>query len=136
MATYAVVADFEGLIAGWVTTDAAALEALLKRAERDIDSYLGIPVTIAGGPRIEPLLLSAGQREALKRATCWQAHYRFLQGEEFFVRDQHESVTGPDFGTRGTLSRISPAAEAELAGTGLSQVWRTVTPPAVVPQII
>lgn len=131
MATYAVVADFEGLIAGWVTTDAVALEALLKRAERDIDAYLGVPVTIAGGPRIEPLLLSAGQREALKRATCWQAWYREKMGEQFMVSDQHQFVTGPDFSSRGTLSRISPAAEAELAGSGLSRQWRTVSPPII-----
>jgi hypothetical protein len=40
MATYATQADFELYVEGWVTTDAAALERLLLRAERDVDRLL------------------------------------------------------------------------------------------------
>lgn len=40
MATYANQADFEGYVEGWVTSDPAALERLLERAEKDIDRIL------------------------------------------------------------------------------------------------
>jgi hypothetical protein len=43
MATYATQVDFTNYVEGWVTTDSDALEALLQRAEKDIDRIV-IPV--------------------------------------------------------------------------------------------
>ena len=130
MATYATLADLTAYIDSLVIDDPARTDALIMRAERDVDSYLGGPIPDGGGLKHDPATLPAGQREALKRATCAQTYYRILQGEDFFTRDQPTYMQGPDFTMRGQLARFSPLAEEELAGSGLSRQWRTVTPPA------
>jgi hypothetical protein len=38
---YAVAADYESFVEGWTTTNSAALDRLLERAERDVDSIVG-----------------------------------------------------------------------------------------------
>jgi hypothetical protein len=123
--TYANRTDFEAYVEGWVTDNSSALDRLLERAERQIDQYVG-PYGIQanglkfGAPKTtNELGLSDGQVEALKRATCAQAEYRWYMGDEFFARDQHSSTSGPDFSTTGSLSRIGPKAREELLGSGL-----------------
>jgi hypothetical protein len=124
MATYASQADLEAYIEGWTTDDPDAVERLLERAERDVDSVLASPVPggrQATGLRLDPDGLPGWQAQALARATCAQAEYRFAMGEEFFVRAQHDRVYGPDFRTDGQLPYIGPKVERELAGTGLAR---------------
>ena len=141
---YATPADFAELIEAFepvTPLHAEQLERLLRRAERDIDHHIGGPLTATGALKLNPLLLTVGQAAALRRATIWQAYYRHLQrgeadNEQFFIEGQREFVSTPDLTVRGALPTISPAAETELAGSGLVQQWRTVTPPAVVPPII
>lgn len=120
MATYATVSDFEEYSEGWTTTDAAALERILERAERDIDRVISYQ-----GPRpdnqtlkLVPANLSLRDREAIRDATCAQAEYRIEKGERFFRQAQHQSVSGPQFSTTGTLPRIGPKVAEELARFG------------------
>jgi hypothetical protein len=124
MPTYATSAELTDYVAD---TPAAAslptdLDALLGRAERDVDSILITPVPggrETTGLRVDPASLPDWQAQALSRATCAQAEYRVTMGEEFFVRAQHDRVYGPDFRTDGQLPHIGPKVERELAGTGL-----------------
>jgi len=54
MAEYAVEADFEDYIEGWVTDDSAALERYLVRASRDIDRLVGGWPYLASGYKFDP----------------------------------------------------------------------------------
>ncbi len=118
---YASQADLEAYIEGWTTTDAAALERLLKRAERDVDTLLGAYARqSATGLKLDPAALTTLQANALSRATCAQAEYRIEMGEEFFVQAQYTYVAGPDFQRRGELPRIGPKVLPELAGHGFT----------------
>ncbi len=127
MPTYCARPDLLALIPGLAIDDPAATDVLIERAERDLDAYLGGPAPLAGGVRFLPELLTAGQAERLKRATAWQFVYRLEQLTTFDL-DQPEFLSGPDFTRRGKVSRIAPAAVEELAGTGLSRRWLTVSP--------
>ncbi len=129
MATYATLADLQAshIVYNRQNTR-AALEALLVRAEQDIDQYLGGPIPPDGKTKFAPEFLSAGQRNALRRATLAQAELRLELGDVWFSVDQHSYSAGPDFSHRGTLSRISPGAVAALAGSGLVTRWGTVSP--------
>lgn len=117
---YADVAAVESFIEGWVTEDVEALERLLERAERDIDTLLGSyvrdPTT---NLKLTPATLPTYQAAALSRATCAQAEYRFAMGEQFFVQSQYSFVSGPDFQRRGELPRVGPKVLGELADCGL-----------------
>lgn len=125
MATYALQTDFEEYVEGWTTTDAPALERLLQRAELDIDRAAGNWVYETNGLKFgHPLTtnekhLLAYQVAALKRATCAQAEYRHIMGEDWMRRAQHKSERGPDFGADGKLPRIGPKAAQELSDAGL-----------------
>jgi len=120
MPVYALGADFPSFVEGWFTTDAAALDRLLERAERDVDGLLGdyerVPAT---GLKLAPAALTTHQAYALRRATCAEAEYRFTMGEQFFVEDQYSFTAGPDFQRRGSLARVGPKVLSELADCGL-----------------
>lgn len=119
MSSYAVAADFASYVEGWQTDDSAALSRLLDRAERDIDTLLGdYTRNPATGLKLDPAALTTHQAYALRRATCAQAEYRFMMGEDFFVQDQFQFVSGPDFTRRGSLARIGPKVMGELANSG------------------
>lgn len=119
---YAQISDFEAYVEGWVTTDSDALNRLLMRAEHDLDQRLFPPVaqlTVADR-KVDPTTLTDEQTAALTAATCAQAEYRNAMGEDFFVRGQYESVSGPGgFSQKGRQPYIGPKVKAELAGTGL-----------------
>ena len=102
MATYATQADFEAYVEGWDTTDPAALERLLGRAERDVDGLLGYhPIIPATGRKLDPATLKDWEREALARAVCAQAEHRHLVTEPALAGASPEPglkrVKGPDF---------------------------------------
>ena len=126
---YASQADVESYIEGWTTTDPAALERVLERAERDIDGLLGDygdrqPAT---GRKLDPGALTTHQSYALRRATCAQAEYRIELGEDFFVQAQYTYVAGPDFQRRGELPRIGPKVLPELADNGFTMAVPVAT---------
>lgn len=125
MPSYATQQEFEAYVEGWTTSDPAALARLLERASRDVDSVLTAFSVESNGLRFgeirttNPKGLATWQADALSRATCAQAEYRNLQGEEFFVAYQHESVSGPEFSTKGRAPYIAPKVARELVATGL-----------------
>lgn len=123
MAAYATRAQFEAYVEGWATDDTAALDRLLRRASEDIDEYLGDYVLEEEGDyaglKLDPTELTYAEARALERATCAQAEYRFEMGEEFFVRPQFRSTSGPEFSTDGKPPIVAPKARRELAGSGL-----------------
>jgi hypothetical protein len=125
MPIYAQRADVEDFIDGWVTDDPSALDALIERAERDVDTYCGPWSVEANGLKFgDPATgnekgLTDGQVLALTRATCAQVEYRFVQGEEFMARAQYTQVKGPDFETHGQLPYIGPKVRRELDDAGL-----------------
>jgi hypothetical protein len=74
-----------------------------------------------GGTRWDIWSIEPFQINCLRRATCAQAEYRDQMGEDFFIRAQYASVTGPEFQTTGQLPLIGPKARRELNGSGLIQ---------------
>jgi hypothetical protein len=114
---------FEDYVEGWVTDDAAALDRLLERAERDVDAlFVLLPIITSGtyaGRRFDPTTLAAWEREALSNCVCAQAEFRFMRGEEQIARGRTAtSVKGPDFEQAysdvGTAGRYSPKLDIEL----------------------
>lgn len=125
MSAYASVEDFENYVEGWETDDQAALERILERASRDVDRFVGAQYRMQdngyrfGDLTVNPQALTQGQIDAVKRSTCAQAEYRITKGEEWFVEDQYEAVSGPDFATKGKLPRFGPKAREELRNSGI-----------------
>lgn len=123
---YATGVDFTAYVEGWTTTDAAALDRLLERAERDVDGlFRNLPIIPSGtfaGRRFDKTKLLVYEREALARAVCAQAEYRWTIGEEELAGGQPTKVKGPDFevehaaGPDGARRRYSPKLRNELAG--------------------
>lgn len=74
-----------------------------------------------GGTRWDIWAIMPFQVDALRRATCAQAEYRDQMGEDFYIRAQYASVTGPEFTTTGRLPLIGPKVRRELNGSGLIQ---------------
>lgn len=130
MATYATVSDFEDYVPDWITDDADALDDVLVQAEHDIDAAVGDYSLEANGLKLgtpggaNEKQLTPGQIIGLTRATCAQAEYRIAMGAEFFVKDQHQSVGGPDFNYSGELDYIGPKARQELDNAGLLRAKR------------
>jgi len=101
--------------------DDAELEALLERAERDVDRLLGpYAVDPLTGLKLDPLELAPAQAGAVARATCAAAEYRSAIGEDGWIeaRDGLTAVGGLSFDLR-PLVRASPKALEELAGHSL-----------------
>lgn len=100
MATYATVAEFEAYVEGWTTTNPDALEALLRKAERDVDRLLGpLPPRQDTGLKLDPAAdLYPYEREALARAVSAQAYHRHQRGDALTTPERQASkIDGPDF---------------------------------------
>jgi hypothetical protein len=131
MSTYATTADVTNYIEGYTVATGAetqALDRLIQRAERDVDSCVGfVPRDETTGRKFDPATLSVADRNALRDATCAQVEYRREMGPAFFVRPQHVEVKGPDFQTKGVLPFIGARVWQELEGSGLLRLttsWR------------
>lgn len=127
---YATREELNAYIVGGVTSlgfedDDKTINPILTQASRDVDQRVGFGWSMeSNGFRFgdlgqNPKQLSAAQLVALRRATCAQAEYRMVKGEEFFRHGQHKSTSGPDFSTQGKLPRFGPKASEELAASGL-----------------
>lgn len=128
MPTYATAAQlrtYTNLTEG-VLADAEA-NALLTRAEQDIDSIAVVDRAYdpATGRRFNPATLSTNEARILRRATCAQAEYRRVMGNDFFVAGQYASVSGPNYSTTGTLGAVGAQVWRELAGTGFIRLATT-----------
>lgn len=64
-------------------------------------------------------VLTDNQLRALVRATCAQVEYRMTMGDEFMVKEQHESQSGPGYSTSGQLRKVCGAAYTALGQGGL-----------------
>lgn len=126
MPTYATAADCESYIEGLTIDDAAAFDRLIERAEKDVDSALGVYTTRDDGLKIAPLELATGDRATLRDATCAQVEYRLSMGEDFFVKAQYAETQGPEFKTKGALPRVGPKTWQELEGSNLLRLTTTV----------
>lgn len=135
MSVYATRADVEAY--GVAVPAGAAGQAIIDRAERDVDRSLRGPL-LDTGLRYNPAetsvaaagYLTAVRKEALKRAVAAQTEYRLAKGEDFFIHAQHSRVSGPDFTTEGRLPYIGPKVYQELSGTGLA-AGRLISVPLV-----
>ena len=121
MPTYATAADCSAYIAGLAIDNPAEFDKLIEHAERDVDSLLTFTPPRTTALKVDPDDLETWQAGALTRAVCAQVEYRLAMGEEFFIRDQHDSERGPAFSVSGKLSRIGPKVLVELGSTGLVQ---------------
>jgi hypothetical protein len=136
MATYATQDDLLAYVPGLQINDPARAEALLLRAEREVDDlvawpgYYGATVSVFAlwpryrdpttGLRLHPTDLEAWQAAALNRAVCAQWEYHVAMGEDFFLRPQPAAVQQPEGGGyQGRLPMIGPKVYVELAGTDL-----------------
>lgn len=115
-ASYATEADFLEHVEGAVVDNSAALDRLLRRATRDVDSVLGpMPVITTGtyaGLKLDPGDLAAYERDALAGAVSAQAVHRQRRGTD--TEDgpafRRTRVSGPDF--------TEEYEDAATAGTG------------------
>lgn len=102
---------------------------LLTDAEKDVDRMAGkfFAVQLNGRRFGEPaganlLGLDVFQVERVRDATCAQAEYRRLMGEDFFVESQPASTQGPDFTEEGRAPKYGPKARDELSDGGLMKL--------------
>ena len=85
-ATYATSADLAAYVADNAEVSApSAADALLERAERDVDRVVGPWPVFSNGRKFDPPALTAPQRAALSRATCAAAEFRLTIGESELV---------------------------------------------------
>lgn len=101
---------------------------LIQKAERDLDSLavVGRP-TLENGHRFDPETLDEADQNTLTAACCAQAEYRLEMGPSFFIRGQHDEVSGPEFSTKGKLGKIGPQTMRELRATQLVKLTTTTT---------
>jgi len=123
MAAYATIEDYTEYTGGAAPTEASDEEAALLRALARASSQVDRVITWAGDRdetnhlriNLEDANLTDWDRVCLVRATCAQAEYRLVMGEEFFLGGQHTETTTPDgWGMKGALPHISPAVWIEL----------------------
>lgn len=55
----------------------------------------------------------------LTRATCAQVEYRLSMGDEFMVKEQYETQSGPGYSTSGQLRKVAGQAYTFLRQAGL-----------------
>lgn len=103
-------------------SDAACAQPI-RRAQRDIDVASGrwLPyddtgLKFASDTMIVPL--TDAEARALSQATCAQVEYRMTVGDDFMIREQYASQSGPGYGTSGTLKKVTGMAYAYLQPHG------------------
>lgn len=118
--TYCTADDVNAYVIGGTGLDAAALDPIIEFAERDIDRAAGSwAVDFVTGLKFAGMELAVNQTRALNRATCAQVEYRLAKGEQFFIEDQPETLSSPDYSRQGKEPRLGPKAKEELATGGL-----------------
>lgn len=122
MSTYATVEDFKEYtdIPAEMLPDDDTIQKVLNRAELDVDRYIAGTVDETSGLRVDPESLPVWQLQYLVNATCAQAEYRLIVGEDFFIQGSNDEVIqGPDFTISGTRRRFGIKAAQELRASGL-----------------
>lgn len=100
------------------------IEPILRKAQYDIDAAAGgwelyedTGLKFASDEFDD--VLTDDQLRALVRATCAQVEYRMTMGDEFMVKEQYESQSGPGYSTTGQLRKVCGAAYTALGQGGL-----------------
>lgn len=135
---YTDVAGFRNYILP-ETTDLldAAIEAMIIKAERDVDEFLGGGVPEANGrllgdPRgvdgsvVNPGDLDDWQIDKLSEATNAQTVYRLHWGEEFFILPQ-TPIEGEEYSTESKIPKFAPNAKSHLRSAGLITMSSRIT---------
>lgn len=119
--TYTTVEDFQAYMGQFFEVeDPATIEDVIRRAELDIDDYVGL-VPGDSGLAFDPETLEDPQKKLLSLATCNQTEYRLAMGEPFFTgMTQHQE--GADFSPKKTPARVAPFAKRTLVRAGLVQL--------------
>lgn len=109
-----------------VTSDQMPDEALaqpIARAVRDLDiavggwePYADTGLKFSSDTMTYPL--TDLEAQLLSDATCAQVEYRMTVGDDFMIRDQYKSQSGPGYGTSGTVKKCAGAAYAKLGQGG------------------
>lgn len=132
-ATYASPEELVAYLPSGTVLDDDEANKLLAEASRDIDSAVGGWEWGDDGSKFgainttNPTGLSNREIINLNRATLHQARYRLQMGEDFFIEDQRESVSGPDGSETGKLKKIGPMARRELQQSGLMRLGGRMT---------
>ena len=131
MATYATAAELKTYAPSLENLADEPAEALLDRAERDVDRAIGGPTHPDRRRRLDPEELTDPQQEALSRAACAAAEFRAAQGEAKLIgADDGVTEAGSvTIAPRASLPRVGPKLREELAGFALTMRSGTVTPP-------
>ncbi len=95
----------------------------LRMAHKDIDAACGgwdvyEDTGLKFASDDEDAGLTVNQETHLREATCTQVEYRMTVGDDFMIREQHESVSGPGYSTSGSLKKVCGAAYTELSKGG------------------
>jgi hypothetical protein len=107
--------------------DEDVVEALLERAEKRVDTFLGpYPAQPVTGLKLDPASLTAEQRTALARATAACGEHELLVGSAFLAGSDDFAPPGL-VQIRGPL-RIPPLVAEELAGSGLVKTSYCASP--------
>jgi hypothetical protein len=115
-----------------VLPDDATVDAILARAEGDVDRAVGPWPVLSTGRKFDPALLDLVQRATLTRATCASAEFRLQVEESALVGDDDYAPEGVQIIRRG--SRVAPKMIEELAGSGLIRRSGTVVTPPEPPE--
>lgn len=113
-----------------ITEDQMSDEILygpIQRAQEDVDAACGgLVVYPDTGLKFATAtidsLLSDIAALMLMKATCAQVEYRLTVGDDFLIRDQHESQSGPGYGTAGKLQKVSGRTYTYLRQGGFLQL--------------
>jgi hypothetical protein len=99
-------------------SDEACAQPIL-RAQRDIDTAAGrwMPYDDTGLKFASATMnvpLTNAEAAALSLATCAQVEYRLTVGDDFMIREQYATQSGPGYGTSGTLKKVCGGAYSAL----------------------
>lgn len=72
-------------------------------------------------------VLADWQLTLLTRATCAQVEYRLSMGDEFMVKEQYETQSGPGYSTSGQLRKVAGQAYTFLRQAGLLHLQGRMT---------
>lgn len=115
------VRDYLGVVERQMPDD--TLTQPIVRAQRDIDIACGrwLPYDDTGLKFESSMMivpLTDAESGALMRATCAQVEYRLTVGDDFMIREQYATQSGPGYGTTGTLKKVTGVAYAALQPYG------------------
>jgi hypothetical protein len=124
MATYATADDYNDIFDPSAGIDEEVLEPFLLKAERDIDSACGRRGSYITDRRFDPTVFTEQRAEILAMATCAQAQYRMMRGDEFFASTRPVRQSSREGSQDGQEAYIGPTCSQFLAQGGFYSLVR------------